>query len=133
MADTTADQPAETGETHRTFGRLRQRIRSPSANVDIYEAPGNLPSAYADGVANVALGAAVSKIDFFQVSELTQENVEIRTLAFRLTIPTQSLIDMTINIFTSLKRDDAAALRALAANVERMRAILDSISIKSPQ
>jgi hypothetical protein len=89
--------------------------RSEGRNFDIREAS-DLINVYADGTARVFSGPIVTKLEFFRVTDATEENgvlVEQREVFLRLTVPTIPYIEGAANILSAigeqLKAMDQAA------------------------
>jgi hypothetical protein len=60
---------------------------------------------YADGVTNSSLGIPLTKLTFHSVVDVTPEGNEVRKVTHRLTIPTNSLLEICRNILFHAKQN----------------------------
>jgi hypothetical protein len=108
-------------------------IKSPTANFDLYDA-GKHSSAYADGISNVSLGMAVSKIEFFKVVSVSDSDGpdlpklhEDRELVAQLTVPTTALIEAFVSTLQNLWPQREQFFASFEAQKQTLEKMVDSM------
>jgi hypothetical protein len=110
-------------------------MREPGRNFAIY-LPEDAPVVYADGIAGMTGGAAVSNIDFYVIADIAADGDpalgprETREIRLRVKMPTFQLLEGLANLVSMIEPTgplvQAAAEehgRAVASQIQRLRAM----------
>jgi len=91
------------------------------------------PSIYVDGLAHMTSGPLMSKLHFFQVSNIDRSDVsliESRRVVQTLIIPTVVLAELATNVLKSMAQNRPNLLGGYDKNREVFVRLLEQVSIK---
>lgn len=97
--------------------------RAPMGSFDLYDNV-SAPEFFVDGVAQLHMSPAVTKVRFFKVVNSNDDNgiaVEQRDVNLILIIPTQSLLDWVSNIGNNLKESVELLQQGSDATISNLR------------
>ncbi len=118
---------SSTGQT------LVKSERGPGRNYDLYPSP-NPTELHADGSAGVAIGPAISKLDFHKVVRVDTAfeggPLETRERHISLVMPTQQLIEFLVLTLGALMENRAGLVGAMEASLKSVNTMLDGVSIR---
>ncbi|OUL79956.1 hypothetical protein [Paraburkholderia hospita] len=100
-----------------TRGRLVHKQRQANGSFDVYEPADGVREEFADGFANVMVGAEVSRVSFFTTVAIeaaepqpgqplhgyAPDQVEVRMVNSRMVMPTRALIDFCLTTLRNVK------------------------------
>lgn len=107
---------------------LIKKVRQENGkNIDLYASPDELREIYADGAA-VMFGIPNSKIQFHSTSSVEEEKdglIEKREIKARIVIPTNTLLDLLLNVLTGMKENE----KDFSVNIDEFKnQIIDNIN-----
>lgn len=107
--------------------------RGPGRNYDLYASAAAV-ELRADGAAGVALGPAVSRMDFHRVIQVDPNfeggPLETRERHLSVVLPTPQLIEFLTSTLASVTANKDALLGAMEETIISLRDMLDKVSVK---
>jgi hypothetical protein len=106
-----------------------QRERAPGRMFDLYRGP-NVIDIFVDGVAIAMAGPSMSKLDFFVVRDIKQEEgqaepIEIREVSLSIKIPTLQLVEFLTGFLGGVVNNKDALAKAIE---DQKRAIISNLN-----
>ncbi|MBW8892725.1 MAG: hypothetical protein JF617_11495 [Burkholderiales bacterium] len=81
----------------------------------------NAPVYFVDGVAGIALGPAVCRVQFHQViSSNTAEKSEVRKVVVNAVVPTAALVELCVNTLAAISNTAGPLKEVMDAQAEKM-------------